>query len=143
MTAATARTNGYRLLMDADIKAFLRTQIENGWTARQMAADHALALVAGDASADPRLLFNEKGQLLAVHDWPDELAASVEGLEFHENGAVKRVRFASKSAARRTILEVSGRIGSRAGVEVAQEPTVVQILARSRDLTAAPSERKA
>jgi flagellar capping protein FliD len=47
--------------------------------------------------------------------WPDEIANSVETIDFYENGGVKRVRLASKATARRTILEVSGKLKSQPG----------------------------
>lgn len=72
----------------------------------QMEGDEALALVAMDARADIRGLYDHDGKLLPPHLWPDDIAASVEAVDV-VNGKVK---LASKSAARRTVLEQTGRI---------------------------------
>ena len=64
--------------------------------------DEALARVAGDARSDIRMLFNAKGALLNPHEWPDEIAHSVEAVDLTSG----KVKLASKSNARRTILEV-------------------------------------
>ena len=85
-----------------DIKAFLATRLTEGWKTLHMDGDEALARVAMDARADIRLLFDEKGDFLHPPDWPDEVANSVETVEFYDGGGVKRVRLVSKAAARRT-----------------------------------------
>jgi len=105
----TARTNGHRLLTNADVKAFVARQLEQRWTAAQMSADEALALVASDARADVRVLYDEKGKLLPVQDWPDAIACSVESIEEKPDGSFK-VKLTSKLAARRMILEVHRRL---------------------------------
>ena len=75
-----------------------------------MDGDEALARISMDARADPRLLLDAMGGPLDPVDWPDELANSLETVEFHENGRLKRVKFVSKTAARRIILEVKGKL---------------------------------
>lgn len=44
-----------------------------------------------------------------AYAWPDELANSIEGVEVRDDGGIK-VKFASKTAARRTILEQTGKL---------------------------------
>ena len=115
VTGPTACTNAYRLLRNAEIRTFLTQELGDRWKALHMSGDEVVARVAMDARADPRLLLDERGKAVSPQNWPDEIANSVETLEFHENGAVKRVKFASKSAARRTILEMMGKLKPQAG----------------------------
>lgn len=119
-----ARTGGYRLLTNADIKTHLLTLLEDRWKPFHMTGDEVLARVAKDARADVRLLVNEKGERLGLHELPDDIAESVEAVEFDEDGKVRKIKLASKTAARRTILEVTGKVKQTGGVdELAQALT--------------------
>lgn len=106
---ASARTAGWRLLTNVDIRAWLLAQVEDRWASMQMSADEAQARLAADARADLRLLFDERGKLLPPQQWPDDLANSVEALEL-DGDKVGKVRLVSKLQARRTILEVHGKL---------------------------------
>ena len=53
-----------------------------------------------------RLLFDENGALLNPQDWPDEIASSVEAVDLKN----RKVKLASKLAARRIILEQTGKL---------------------------------
>lgn len=110
VTDGTARTEGWRSLTNPDIRAFLKQRMDGPWKARQLDGEEALALVAGDAVADVRLLYDAKGAFLKPQDWPDEIAQSVEAIEFNEDGSVKKVKLAGKLAARRIILEQTGKL---------------------------------
>ena len=83
------------------------------WKGTHMSGDEALALTAGDARSDIRMLFNSKGALLNPHDWPDEIANSVEAVDM----AGGKVKLASKAHARRTILEVTGKVRGESSVD--------------------------
>lgn len=107
-TQGAAYSQGYENLRKPQVKQFILAQLGDVWKAKQMDGEEALARVAGDARADVRLLFDAKGELLNPHDWPDEIADSVEAVDMG-NGKVK---LASKTAARRTILEQTGKLGS-------------------------------
>ena len=112
-----ARSGGHRLLTNSDVKAFLASQLDQAWKAKQMSGEEALALVANDARADLRLLYDEKGALLHPKDWPDDIANAVESAELDGDGCLK-VKLVSKAASRRTILEVTGKIkGSADGID--------------------------
>jgi hypothetical protein len=78
-----------------------------------MTGDEALARVAGDARADIRMLFDTTGNLKKPHEWPDEIADSVEQVDL----AGGKVKLASKSNARRTILEVTGKVKGESSVD--------------------------
>jgi phage terminase small subunit len=102
----TARVEGHRDLTKPNIQRYLASKLGNRWKAWDMEAEEASARLAQDARADLRLLFDEDGALLDPKDWPDELANSIESYEA-EKGKVKLV---SKLHARRTILELTGKL---------------------------------
>ena len=77
-----------------------------------MSGDEALARVAQDARADIRQLFDEQGNILLPHLWPDELANSVEAVDVKAG----KVKLASKSTARRIILEQTGKLKTIGGI---------------------------
>jgi phage terminase small subunit len=112
-TAATgtAAVAGFRLLRNAKVRGFLQPQLEAAWQLQQIGGEQALALVGRDATADIRLLFDAKGDALKPHAWPEEIASSVESYEIRGDGSV-RVKLAGKLAARRIILEQTGKIKS-------------------------------
>lgn len=106
-TAASQATQAYENLRKPLVKAFIAAQLGDVWKAQQMGGEEALALVAGDARADVRMLYDAEGALLNPHDWPDEIAASIESVDLTKG----TVKLASKGAARRTILEQTGKLG--------------------------------
>jgi phage terminase small subunit len=110
-TRRTARQEGYRFLTFPDVRRFIWSRLEQAWKDRQMSGDEALGRVAMDARADMRMLFDAKGEALLPHEWPDDITNSVESFERSPNGHVK-FKLASKSAARRTILEQTGKLKS-------------------------------
>jgi hypothetical protein len=59
--------------------------------------------------ADLRLLFDEKGPLLKPHEWPDDIANSIESMELRADGGVK-LKLTGKLTARRIILEQTGKL---------------------------------
>lgn len=109
MTNNTARVEGHKTLTNPDIKAHLAKRLSEHWASIHMHGDEALGRVAMDARADLRLLFRDDGKLLDPKDWPHEIANSIESFEQFDNGRFK-VKFVSKGAARRTILEQTGKL---------------------------------
>lgn len=108
----SARRAGSRLLLtNVDVQAFLKPQLDAHWKALQMDGEEALARVALDARADLRALYDKDGKPLHPKDWPDELANSIEAVDLKDDGTYK-VKLTSKGHARRTILEVTGKIKS-------------------------------
>lgn len=105
----SAEQQGYENLRKPEIRAFINRQLEDAWVSRQMGGEEALALVAGDARADARMLVDEQGKPRGLHELPDEIASSIEAVEF-EDGKVKKIKLASKAQARRTILEQTGKL---------------------------------
>ena len=109
VTYATARMEGSRCLAHPCVRAFLDPQLQSRWKALQMDGDEALGRIALDARADLRRLFDEKGALLKPHEWPDDIANSIESVELRADGGVK-VKLTGKLTARRIILEQTGKL---------------------------------
>jgi phage terminase small subunit len=104
----TAATEAWKLLRKPEIAAFIAASQDKAWKGLQMSGDEALARVALDARADVRELFDDNGRRLPVHKFPDSIANSIESIEV-KRGSFK-VKLASKSAARRVILEQTGKL---------------------------------
>jgi phage terminase small subunit len=110
LTDTTARTNGWRLLTNAHVKAFLAKQLEDRWKPLHMSGDEALARVAQHARIDTRQLFDEKGELLKPHLWPDAIAGSVKSVQDGPYGL--KVTLVDPLTAQRIVLEVTGKVKS-------------------------------
>jgi phage terminase small subunit len=112
-SAAAAAVGAVRMLRIAKVQAF----IEQEQVARQkrlrMTADEALYLVSCDARADIRELFDDKGRLLPMAQWPDSIAVSVKAIQPGPFGV--KIVLNDKLAARRIILEHQTPLKARAG----------------------------
>lgn len=108
VTDGSARTNGWRMLANADVRAFLAPRLERRWTQLQISGDEALARIALDATVDIRLLFDEQGNLLKPQDWPDEIVGSIKSVTPGPFGT--KVQLVDGLAARRIILEQTGKL---------------------------------
>ena len=73
-----------------------------------MDADEALYLVSCDARADIRELFDDRGRLLLMSQWPDSIAVSVKAIQPGPFGT--KIVLNDKLAARRIILEQTGKL---------------------------------
>jgi hypothetical protein len=104
---------------------------------------HEVKSIAG---ADPRMLFNEAGELRPVHEWPDGIAkavASVDVSEIWEGrgserqiiGNVKKVRFYDKNKAIDTLAKTLGLFTEKVehSGSVSWEDVVVRATSRGED----------
>lgn len=106
-TPKSAREQASRLLStNLNVRRAVDAKREDRVKRLQLDGDYALGLVARDATADIRDLFDEDGNLLKPHEWPEGIADSVESIDY-EKGKIKLV---SKHAARRMILEQTGKL---------------------------------
>lgn len=106
----TCAAEGYTALRKPVIKAFIDAQVTKRFEAYAMSGAEALGRLAQDAKSDVRELFDEHGQVLLPHQWPATIANSVERFELTKDGM--RVTLVSKLQARRTILELTGKLKS-------------------------------
>lgn len=109
VTEKTAWELGSRMLRNIKVRTFLDARQAAAWKGKTCDADEVLGRLAGDATSDVRLLFDAHGHLKKPHEWPDAIANSIDSVELRADGGL-RIRLVSKLAARRTLLEVSGRL---------------------------------
>lgn len=109
-----AAVEASRILTRPNIQARLRELAEAKWKRVAMNGDEAAALVAGDARADIRELYDDRGNLLPIQAWPDSIARSVKAIRPGKDGTT--VVLNDSLAARRIILEQTGRLKQPAGV---------------------------
>lgn len=105
---AAAAQSAYLTLRNPEIRARLEALQQDRWTRLQMTGDEALYLVACDARADIRELYDESGHLLPVEQWPDDVAHAVKSVRRTADSTV--VVLNDKLTARRLILEQQGKL---------------------------------
>jgi hypothetical protein len=113
VTIRGAAVGASRLLRNAKVRGLLETLQRARWKRLQMSGDEALALVAGDARADLRELYDDHGTVLNPRDWPDSVARSVKSYRTGLGGA--SVTLNDQLAARRMILEQTGTLKNPLG----------------------------
>lgn len=111
VTYGTAGVEGHRTLSRPNVRQWIAKQRHAKWRSLHMSGDEALMRVALDARADLRGLFTAKGTMLEPHLWPDDLANSIEAVTV-KDGSIS-VKLTSKAAARRIILEQTGKLRSK------------------------------
>ena len=99
-SAATAYSQGERLLKNAEVAAFVASAVEARAERTQVNADWLLKRLADEAEADVADLYNDDGTLKPVKDWPriwrQGLVAGVDTVS--EGGvSVLKVRLADRS----------------------------------------------
>lgn len=110
---STAATEACAWLREPKIREKIDAARAERWQRLQMGQDEAMSLLAGDARLDPRELFDEKGDVLPVHLWPDHIARSVASIKHGPYGL--SIKFNNSQAARVKIAEQLGAIKSVAG----------------------------
>lgn len=106
-------------------KVAVRAFVDEALAPYHMTADEAIARLAMDARADVRRLFDRNGKMLAIHDWPDEIVNSIRSVEEGPYGL--RVRLNDSLSARRTILELHGKLKNPNASEALRD--IAEILA--------------
>lgn len=112
----TARVTAQELLTTTKVVAHLQQLMDERAQRTQVTADRVITEVARLGFADLRRLFDDKGALLPVQEWPDDVAAAIASVEvdelfegFGENrvqvGYTKKVKLWDKGKA----LEMLGR----------------------------------
>jgi hypothetical protein len=109
-TSDTCRTEGSAWLAKSHVRAYVTAQVQKAFEAAGMSGAEALGRLAQDAKSDVRELFDDEGNPLPPQLWPPSIVNSIEGFDLHKDGM--RVRLVSKLAARRTILELTGKLKS-------------------------------
>lgn len=122
----TAKQQGSALLTRLDVKKQLQAArarrmkaAAKGLEVADITADRIYLETARLAFSDVRRLYNEHGHLLPVHEWPDDVAASVIGVETVDQNLVAgdgvidrvhKVRRADKVAALKLLAQAKGML---------------------------------
>lgn len=105
---STARQQGSRLLSHADVQEAVAERYKAHLSEVDLTAQDVLRELHRLATSDLRKIVDEHGNLLPLHDWPDEVAAAVAGVEVvttYPNGKdeppeyIKKVRLWDKNTA--------------------------------------------
>lgn len=80
----TARVTAQDLLVQPKVAAHLQALMDDRAKRTQVTADRVITEVARLGFADLRKLFDDKGALLPVAQWPDDMAAAVASVEVDE-----------------------------------------------------------
>lgn len=78
---ATAHSSGPRLLENVGVAAAIAERTEKHAAKLDITAEKVLAAIAEIAFGDVRKMFTEDGALVRPHEWDDETAASVAGMD--------------------------------------------------------------
>jgi phage terminase small subunit len=107
-SAKTAYSQGQRLLKDVEVNTSLSERRESLAKKYELTAESVIAELAKIVHADPRKLFDENGNIIAIRDWEDDMAGAVASVEFtverHESGdevvtGTKKVKLWDKNSA--------------------------------------------
>lgn len=110
-SVVAAAQSAYQALKKPQVAAAVVALAEARYARVAMTGEEAAHLVAGDARADLRELYDEKGAILPVHLWPDSIARSVKAFRSLPDGGAA-VTLNDSLAARRLILEQTGKLKS-------------------------------
>ncbi len=101
----TADSQGSRLLQNAKVKAAIAARSQKALVKREITAERVLDEIAKLAYFDPRRLYAPGGELIAIGDLDEDVAACVAGVEVKEItrehcviGHLKKIKFADKGA---------------------------------------------
>lgn len=125
-SARTARQQGARLLSHVVIHAEMRRRLEAMKSASQLSIAGVLEQLRRLAFSDIRKLYDGDGNILPVHDWPEDIAARIAGVETEELwagkgahrtsiGVVKKVRFWNPNDALAKIAQYLGMLVNGGG----------------------------
>lgn len=102
-----ARAAGARLLANVSVREFVEKRTTKVLEELEYSGDQALRDISRQAQADIRRLFDKEGNLLPVHEWPDDIADAVKTIQPTPFGI--KVGLADKLAARITIAKAAGK----------------------------------
>lgn len=107
MKPETINNSAYKLMQNGEITARIAELRGEAMKRTEISRDRVLTEIARLALSDPRKAFSPTGDLLPVHEWPDEVAASISsvkitaitGADGDSMGEVKEIKFWDKNSA--------------------------------------------
>lgn len=93
----SARVLASKLLTTVNVKNYLEPKARKNVDKAQLSAENVLKEIARIAFINPKNLFTVDNNLVPINELPDEIAACIESIEFHEiTGKVKKYKLNSK-----------------------------------------------
>lgn len=111
-TSASARTGGWRMLTNVDIRKAIDARRTEAWAKHRIDSEQALDLIAMVAKVDIAECYDEEGRLIPVYEWPLELRLCVK--EVKADGTVKLL---DALRARQLIAQAGGKLRASSDVE--------------------------
>lgn len=107
MKAETIHKRASELMNDGELTGRISDLRGEAMKRTEISRDRVLTEIARLALSDPRKAFSPNGDLLPVHEWPDEVAASISSIKITVNkgpdgesdNEVKEVKFWDKNSA--------------------------------------------
>lgn len=112
----TARVEGCRLLAKPNVRTAVDRERLARWKRIQMEAGEALELLAARARGNIGELFNEKGELLAVHLWPKWMLVCVKSYKPDPDGGPAYVVLHDGLRALELVLTIEGKLRNKLDV---------------------------
>lgn len=125
--AADNQTAACRLYRKRQLREYFRHLQDVAAEAAKVTTEEIVAGIAAIAKADRRKLFDKRGNMLPPDQWPDDVAAAIEGIETEEIfevvsepgkprrrelvGHTRKVKTGSRQAAWRTLAEIKRMLG--------------------------------
>lgn len=104
-TYASARTGGWRMLTNVDIRQAIDARRTEAWAKHRIDSEQALDLIAMVAKVDIAECYDDEGRLLPVYEWPLEVRLCVK--EVKADGTVKLL---DPLRARQLIAQAGGKL---------------------------------
>lgn len=83
-SAKTAKSTGFQNMERADVRAEIQRLMDERSQRTDVTIDSVIREVARLAFSDVRKLFDDKGAMLPISEWPDGMAAAVASVEVDE-----------------------------------------------------------
>ena len=153
----SAQVMAWRLLRNPAVAALIREMREEALAAARVSVNRLAAAMAAIAFANRADLFDSKGRLLPAHQWPVDVAATVESIESEEvfetvskkgkpkrkelRGHVRSVKTAKRMDALKVLAQWKRMIGRDAELEQMLEEIerMREVLSQLRDRHEEPS----
>lgn len=106
----TANEQAARLLASVSVRSHVTEALKSRAERTEIKADDVLKQVFRMTMVDPRMLVDEKGRAIPLNKLPDELAASIQGVEIKEEdgGVVYKYKLADRNSAAEKLMKHLG-----------------------------------
>lgn len=106
VSRGTARANGHRLLQKPEIQALIRAERDKHLDQSSITVQQTMAKLRQCLMYDVRKLFDERGNLKPMREWPADEAAAVVGVKDTQWG--REIKLADKVAALEKAMKYHG-----------------------------------